>query len=165
MIRNTGVFLQTADFTAFYQVKFRKEMEDGVLRLRDADADCPILREWKSAKALLQRFRAEAAKHFGGTRPELGRVWIEQLPGMHGTPWALEEDDYAQAHIRTRIALIQSPECWSMSGLDRAILAVGIVNEIDHRSLCSEINLSAYPRTHLIVDVKRPEPEDDVADE
>lgn len=164
MIRNTGVFLQTADFTAFFQVKFRKEMDGGILRLRSDDADLPILKEWKSAKALLARYRAAAAVFFDGVQPSLGRVWIEQLPGMHGTPWTLEEDDYAQAHVRTRIALIQSPDAWTFSGLASAILAVGMVNEIDHRSLCSEINLSAYPRTHLIVDVKKPEPDDEDGD-
>jgi hypothetical protein len=164
MIRSTGVFLQTADFAAFYQVKFRKEMQDGILRLRTADADLPILKEWKSAKNLLARFRAEAAQSFDGRRPELGKVWLEQLPGMCGTPWTIEEDDYAQAHIRTRVCIIPAPEAWSMSGLERVILATGIVNEIDHRNLCSEINLSAYPRVHLIVDVKRPEPEDDADD-
>ena len=161
MIRNTGVFLQTADFTAFFQVKFRKEMADGILRLRSETSDLPILREWRSAKALLARYRAAAAVFSDGVQPDLGQVWIEQLPGMHGTPWLLEEDDYAQAHIRTRIALIQSPDAWTFSGLQSAILAVGMVNEIDHRSLCSEINLSAYPRTHLIVDVKKPEPDAD----
>ena len=160
MIRNTGVFLQTADFTAFFQVKFRKEMEDGVLRLRSDDADLPILREWRSAKALLARYRAAAAQFFDGVQPTLGRAWVEQLPGMTGTPWSLEEDDYAQGHIRTRIALIQSPDAWTFSGLASAILGVGVVNEIDHKSLCSEINLSAYPRTHLIVDVKKPEMEE-----
>lgn len=157
MIRNTGVFLQTADFTAFFQVKFRKEMVDGRLDLRDEERDLPILREWRSAKTLLARYRAAAAQFFDGVQPTLGRVWVETLPGMCGTPWSLEEDDYAQAHVRTRIALIQTPDAWTFSGLASAILSPGIVNEINHKSLCSEINLSSYPRTHLIVDVKKPD--------
>ena len=161
MIRSTGVFLDTSAFTAMLVVKYRDRMEGGTLFLRDAFGDeiedKPLLKEWKSARALLARFKTSAASLLEGKPATLGKAWIETLPGNHGTPWTLEEDDYAQAHIRTRTCLIPAPDAYSMSGLDRVLLGVGVVNVIEHRLLHSEINLSTHPRTHLIVDVRRPE--------
>lgn len=143
-------------------VKYRERMQDGILYLRDLGedgeaVDKPILKEWKSARALLQRFKAASSPLLDGTPAELGKVWIETLPGCYGTPWTLFEDDYAQAHIRTRICLVAAPDAYSCSGLDRILLSPGIVNIVEHRVLHSEINLSVYPRTHLIIDFKRPE--------
>lgn len=155
MIQSTGVFLSAADLTAWYQVRYKKHLLEGILALRDETSDLPVLKEWKSAKAFLARFKAAAVHFLDGKPATLGKVWIEQLPGMCGTPWTIEEDDYAQAHIRCRIALIPAPDAWTLSGTDRAILAPGLVNVVEHRVLHSEINLSAYPRTHLIVDVVR----------
>lgn len=140
-------------------------MKNGLLYLRDLNEageahDLPILREWKSAKLMLSRYKLAAAGFLGGKTPELGKAWLETLPGQHGTPWTIEEDDYAQAHIRTRLALIGAPDAYSCSGLDRVLLSVGIVNVVEHRALHSEINLGTFPRTHLIVDVETPIAED-----
>lgn len=162
-IVSTGVFLQTADFAAFFQVRYKKQLNEGLLYLRDIPEDsdtahdCPILGEWKTAQALLKRFRAAGAAFLGGEPAKLGKVWIEQLPGDSATPWRKEEDDYAQAHIRTRTCIIPAMDCYSFSGVQGLILSTGIVNVIEHRILNCEINLSAYPRVHLIVDVQRPE--------
>jgi hypothetical protein len=165
MIRSTGVFLSTAEFTAMFMVKYKERMKEGILRLRDipeADddaVDLPIMKEWKTARGLLTRFKNAAAPLLNGQPAVLGKAWIETLPGNCGTPWLLEEDDYAQAHIRTRTALIITPENYSMSGVDRISLGVGVVNVVEHRVLHSEINLGPHPRTHLIVDVRRPDGE------
>lgn len=168
MIRSTGVFLQTADFAARYQLVYKKRLDQGLLYLRDIPEDgetahdCPILDEWKTAKALLSRFRGAASGFLNGEPAKLGKVWLEQLPGHSATPWTLEEDDYAQSHIRTRTCIIPAPDAYSMSGLDRLLLSTGVVNVVEQRLLNCEINLSPYPRVHLIVDVQRPEqPETD----
>ena len=155
MIRSTDVFLDTSTFSAHFMVKYRERLENGLLFLRDETGDQTILKEWKSARTLLARYKALAVP-FLGSPAEFGKVWIEVLPGGAGTPWTIEEDDYAQAHIRTRVCLVPTPGAWSFSGLERVILGVGLVNVIEHRTLCSEINLSEYPRTHLVVDVVRP---------
>lgn len=164
MIRSTGVFLQTADFAARYQLVFKKRLDQGLLYLRDIPEDeetahdLPILEEWKTAQALLKRFRAASAAFLGGEPAKLGKVWLEQLPGHSATPWTLEEDEYAQAHIRTRTCIICAPDAFSFCGAAGLLLSPGIVNVVEHRVLCSEINLSSYPRVHLIVDVQRVEP-------
>lgn len=165
MIQNTGIFIDTATFTAGFVLKMRERMKDGLLFLRDiprdeplADpVDLPILKEWGAARLLLKRMKLDVARVLKVSPAELGKVWIETLPGEHGTPWTIEEDDYAQAHVRTRTALIVAPNAFTMSGLHRELLGVGVVNLVEHRILHSEINLSIHPRTHLIIDVRRPE--------
>jgi hypothetical protein len=155
-------FLDTRQLTALYVLKHEKAAENGVLRLRDFKddetdpTDLPILREWKSARAVLARVRSAAAPFFEGRPPTLGRAWIETVPPMAGTPWAAEQDDYAEAHHRTRTCLIPCPGAMSYSGQASANLLVGIVNLIDHRQLCSEVNMGEHSRVHLIVDVKAP---------
>ena len=164
MIQSTGVFLQTADFAARYQLVYRKRLDQGLLYLRDIPEDeetahdCPILSEWKTAQALLKRFRAQA-QVFLKEPAKLGKVWIEQLPGESATPWIKEEDEYAQAHIRTRTCIIATPDNYSYSGAQPLVISPGVVNVVEHRVFCSEVNASPYPRVHLIIDVQRPEPD------
>jgi len=145
-----------------FVVKYEQRLKEGLLFLRDIGEDgeaedLPIMKEWKSARALLTRYKAQGSSFLGGAKCELGKVWIESLPGMHGTPWLLEEDDYAQSVVRTRICLVPSPDAYSHSAGDRVLLGVGVVNVVEHRTLHSETNLSTHSRVHLIVDVKRPE--------
>lgn len=164
-------FLDTSTMMAMYVVKHAKEVGNGILRLRDFKdddteaTDLPILREWKSARAVLARIRSSAAPFFEGHTPVLGRAWIEIVPPQSGTPWSSDSDDYAEAHRRTRTCLIGGPGAMSYSGGTTANLLPGMVNLVDHRALCSETNSGEYPRVHLIVDVKVPvedaEPADD----
>lgn len=161
MIQNIG-FIDTSVFTATFVLKHKAKLLEGVLALRtiksdDADAsDTAIMADWKSGRALLTRLRVGAAPYFDGKTPTLGRAWIEHLPPRTATPWLIEDDDYADAHVRTRTCLIQSPSAASFCGVQNANLLVGIVTALDMRQLCSEANFSDYPRTHLVVDVKRP---------
>lgn len=160
-IRPIG-FVDTSVFTANYVLRHKDKVVDGLLYLRDVKgdeldaSDLPILREWKSAKALLVRLRAGAAPHFNGATPELGKAWIEVLPPGVGTPWTSEVGDYAEAHVRTRTCLIPTPGALSYSGSASANLLVGMVNLMDHHALCSEVNTGDQPRVHLVADVKVP---------
>lgn len=156
-------FIDVSSFTAFFLVKHRKHMQDGVLRLRDVEPegdsviDLPLLEDWPSARAVLLKIRNGAAAVFKEAVPELGRAWIETLPPESGTPWAVEGGDYANEHVRLRICMVPAPDAYSFSGTASAILGPGVVNLVEHRVLCSEVNLGSYPRTHLVVDVRRPE--------
>lgn len=159
MIQPLG-FIDTSAFTAMFVVKYKERMKDGVLWLRGgpdtlvAAEDAPILKEWKSARALLQRIRNKAAE----TSPaELGRAWIETLDPHSGTPWSMEPDEHTAAFARLRVCLLTAPGCWSFSGSVNAQLAVGVVNLVENRVISSEANFSDHPRTHLIVEVSRPD--------
>jgi hypothetical protein len=155
-------FIDTSTFTAMYVVKHKDKLDGGILRLRDVkeddvDAtDLAILKEWKSARALLSRLRNAAAPFFDGVTPDLGRAWIEVLPPMSGTPWDIEAGDYAAAHHRTRTCLIPSPGAVTYCGLASAVLPVGMVHLVDHQLLCSDVNHGEHARVHLVVDVKIP---------
>lgn len=156
-------FLDVSTFTAMLVVKYKDRLVDGVLPLRsvkDGDAepsDLPILKEWKSARALLSRIRAGAAPFFGGIAPELGRAWIEVLPPHSGTPWEKEDGEDADAYVRTRTCLVPCPLSFSHSGAVSGVLQVGVVNAVEHRALCAEVNHGDHARIHLIVDVFRPD--------
>lgn len=167
MIQPIG-FIDLSVFTAHYLVKYKERMQDGILVLRGHNPDDPlddvvverqVLKEWKSARAALSRIQTGAGALLKTATPQLGKAWIEMLPGGHGTPWQQFEDDYAQDHIRTRTCMVPAPDCYSYSGFHRELLAVGVLNVVEHRILHSETNFSAYPRVHLVVDVKRPEPD------
>lgn len=154
-------FLETSQMTARWVLKYREQAVDGILKLRDLNdegeaEDLPILKEWRSAKALLARLRASAAPFFNGVTPELGKAWLEIVPPLSGTPWTSEAGDYVEAHVRTRTCLVPSPNALSYSGISSAVLLVGIVTQVDHRLMCSEVNHGEHARTHLIVDVKVP---------
>ena len=156
------LFVDASRFTAHFIVKYAAQQQNGILALRDvADdvdvADLPILKEWKSARTLLLKIRNQAAPFLSGKVPELGKVWIETLPPESATPWTHEIGDYADEHHRLRICLIPGVDCYSFCGEARVILNVGIVNLIDHKKMCSEANMGQFARTHLIVDIRKPD--------
>ena len=144
-------FLDTSAMMAMYVVKYAKSVDNGILSLRDFKddesdpTDLAVLREWKSARALLARIRASAAPFFDGTTPSLGCAFIEVLPPQAGTQWTILQDDYAEAHRRTRTCLIGGPGAMSYSGPAAANLLPGMVNLVDHRTLCSETNTGDFP--------------------
>jgi hypothetical protein len=157
-------FLETAQATARWAIKYHQQAVDGVLRLRWEDddgevADLPILQEWRSAKGLLSRIRNGAAQVFQGAPASLGRAWIEVLPPLSGTPWGCDGGDYADAHLRTRVCLIPSPGAVSLAGGASAALPVGWLHAYDPRLLASEVNFGEHARVHLVVDVRRPDPQ------
>lgn len=157
-------FLETTQATARWALKYHKDAVEGVLKLRDEDdtgelVDLPILAEWRSAKALLSRLRTGAAAVLGGRTPDLGRAWVEVLPPFAGTPWRLETGEYADAHVRTRTCLIPCPQAVSYAGGAQAVLSPGFVFAHDPRLLASEVNFGEHARVHLVVDVRRPDPE------
>ena len=159
MIQPLG-FIDTAAFSSWFHVKHREKMTDGILNLRtikpdDVDySETPLVREWKSARAILLRIRNRAAETLKGPT-DLGKAFIETLPPHTGSPWTREDQDYAAQYARLRICLFSAPGCWTFSGMTQAQLSVGVVNLVENRQLCSELNLSDHPRTHLVVDVRR----------
>jgi hypothetical protein len=164
MIRPVG-FLDLSTFTATFVVKYRERMQNGILTLRDIGEsgeaeDLPVTKQWRASQILMKRALNEAHRILGKPTA-LGRMWIETLPGGHGTPWTIEDDDYAQRIARIRVCMIPGVDAYSMSGGDRISLAVGVLNQIEHRVLCSEVNFGTIPRTHLIADVHTDRGEED----
>ena len=124
----------------------------------DADhVDDPVLAEWKSAKALLNRVRNAASGALGGKPADLGKALIVSLkPGGH-IPWHLDEGEYAERHTRFHLAISSNPAAWLLSGADRWQPGVGGLVWVNHRVLHSEVNFGDFPRIHLVVDVRKPD--------
>lgn len=118
-------------------------------------ADQPVLKEWNSAKAMLTRIRAGAAPFFGGQTPEIGRAYIQQLRPGGRIDWHAEEGPYADAHVRLHLCLVPTPGAWLYSGVQSMCLPWGQLAVIEHRILNSAVNFGNWPRTHLVVDVRR----------
>jgi len=152
MIQPIG-YIDASAFTAYYLIKYK-----AVSILRTEDGDAAVLKEWKSARALLTRIKNRAAE-LRGSPVHLGKAWIETLDPHSGNAWATDPVDYAAEFMRLRIALITAPGCWSFCGAASAQLQVGQVNAFDNRLLSSEVNFSEHPRVHLIVDIDRPHAE------
>jgi hypothetical protein len=150
-------FLDVSTFTAMYLVKHKDRAVDGFLPLRAKD-DLPILREWKSARALLTRIRNQAAV-LRGSAVEFGPVGVETLAPQSGLPWRIEDEDHTALYARLRVALVTAPNSWVFSGMSNAHLPVGVVHLVENRTLCSQLNLSDTPTVHLVIDIKRPDVE------
>ncbi len=119
--------------------------------------DYPILKEWKSARNLLSRIKNAAAPFLKGQPAVLGKVMIVQLKPHGVVDWHVDEGEYAAAHYRTHLCLIPSPGAFVYSGPEMANLPVGQLTFFENRVLHCATNFGDFARTHLIVDVRRPE--------
>lgn len=165
MIRPVG-FVDTAFFTAALIGKYRDKLAGGLLPLRARDgegeaADLPILKDWKSGKALLTRLRSQLAMFNQGKPVRLGEAALEQLDTGASTEWCEDEDEYSLAVFRLRISLVPSAGDWLYCNGAQISPAVGHIINYDHTKLHSAVNFGPCRRIHLIVDVMRPEPPDE----
>lgn len=118
--------------------------------------DYPILKDWKSAKAMLTRIRNAVAPLNGGAPAELGKAMVVSLkPGGH-VDWHVDEGEYAEAHDRLHVCLVPSPGAWLYAGGEGAVLPVGQLTWVNNRVLHSAVNMGQNARVHLIVDVRKP---------
>lgn len=117
--------------------------------------DQPVLKEWKSASAMLTRIRNGAAPFFGGQVPDIGRAYIEQLRPGGKIDWNIETGAYAEAYVRLHLCLVPTPGAFLYSGTQSMCLPWGQLAVVEHRIWNSAMNFGNWPRTHLVVDVRR----------
>jgi hypothetical protein len=117
--------------------------------------DQPVLKEWKSAGAILTRIKNGAAQFFGGEVPEMGRAYIETLKPGGKIDWHVEDGDYAAAHVRLRLCLVPNPAAHLFCGLTSRCLPWGELVRVEHRVLHSAVNLGNWATVNLVVDVRR----------
>lgn len=115
--------------------------------------DYPILKNWKSAKSVLERVRKAV-----NNRP-LGKVMIVQLRPAASVAWHVDNGPYYDAYHRLHLPLVTNPGAQMFSGLAALHIPVGHLIHIDNRVLHSAINVGQHPRIHMIIDVKKPEEE------
>lgn len=166
-LRGIG-FLDLSAFTATFVRTYRERMKDDAnyegggaqtLLLRSATTDASFLKEWKTARAVLNKLRNEAAPFLGGKPATLGKAMIVSLKPGSFTQWQWSDDEYSQAHFRLHVCMIPSPMAYVFAGGEAGNLIVGNVTYVNTQSLHSEINLGPCARVHLVVDVRKPEEE------
>ena len=152
-------FTDVSTFAASYVLKYRTR--GTVLMLRDGEdgeiANTPLLTEWKQARAILTRIKNAAAAFVGGKPPELGRVFLDTMTPGSSTPWQVDESEYRRSYHQVRVCIIPSPGSMLYCGGESYNLLWGMVTAVNVAALSSEVNFGPTARTHLIVDVKRPE--------
>lgn len=117
--------------------------------------DQPLLGDWKSAKALLVRLKNLLVQD--GRPAVLGKAMIVRLKPGGVVDWHRDEGAYAEAHLRVHLCLVPSPGALLYCGGEAANLPVGQLTLVNVQALHSAINLGSVARTHLIVDLRRPE--------
>lgn len=122
--------------------------------------DYPILKEWKSARALLARIKDAVQPLFPNSSIVLGKAMIVRLKVGGYVDWHVDEGDYAKVHDRAHLCLLPSPGAFLYSGGETAQPAVGMLTYMNNRVPHSALNMGPVPRVHLIVDVRKPDPDD-----
>jgi hypothetical protein len=148
-------FVDTSSMAATMLTRHKKDFtasaREGVHTLPLAPE---LLKDWRSASSLLTRIRSGSAPFLGGKPAVIDRATLVMLmPGAH-IPWAVETDDYAAAHNRLHLCLVQVPGATVYSGGDAAALLVGQVTWVNHRVLNSEANFGSYPSYKLVLDIE-----------
>lgn len=129
--------------------------KDGEGSLRNLEVWSRLkLKEWKVAKSVVAR--ALDAIGGGGPRPDLAGVSMQKLLPQGFVPWSR---NVAWASLRFHLPIVTNPACQMFSGPYTAHLPVGQLTFVATDILHSEINLGDTPRWHLVIDVKKPEPD------
>lgn len=161
MIQGIG-FLDVSECAATWVRVYKQKMKDEgdgrqTMILRGAESDAPVLKEWASARKLLQRMKNEAAPYLGGKAAVLGKASVLVMKPQAFTQWRVDDDPYTAAHIRTMTCLVPSPLALIYSGGAAANLAVGTVTVVGQHMLHSMVNLGVNAACYLIVDLCRPD--------
>ncbi len=154
-IRSIG-FVDTSFFTATLINAHRNKLnETGELVLRTPNEDLPLMKDWKSARALLTKIKNVAASLRGDqTVPKFGVVRVTRLDPGAFTAWHRDEDEYALSVVRLYCGLTAVPNAFLICGGMVSFLPVGDLLFVNHRQLHCDVNFGTYPRYALIADVK-----------
>lgn len=120
--------------------------------------DYPILKEWKSARALLARIKDAVQPLLGDDKAVLGKVMIVRLKSPGWVDWHVDEGEYAARHDRTHLCLIPSPGAFLYSGGEQAQPPVGQLTWVNNIVPHAALNMGPFARVHLICDVRKPLP-------
>lgn len=125
-----------------------------------AQIDYPILKDWKSARAILARIKDAVQPLFPGRNIVLGKAMIVRLKVGGFVDWHVDEGEYAMKHDRAHLCLLPSPGAWLYSGGEVAQPPVGQVTYFNNHAPHSALNMGPVARVHLIVDIRKPDQDD-----
>mgnify|MGYP001610861339 CR=1 FL=1 len=116
-------------------------------------------KKWPQIHNLLGRMLRDAKQRVDGD-VELGRIYLEMLDPGAVLPWQTLTGAYIERYTRTHLALRTNPATMMFSGNETYSPAQGWLTAINARVRCSASNDGAWPRIHLIADVRKKEPTD-----
>ena len=119
--------------------------------------DYPVLKEWKSARAMLARIKDALQPIVGKAPVTFGKIMVVRLKVGGFVDWHIDEGAYAEKHDRAHLCLLPSPGAWLYSGGEVAQPPVGMLTYMNNRALHSALNTGPVPRVHLILDVRKPD--------
>ncbi len=154
-------FLDLRGFSSALVLKYASRWERNAIALRCDGEDLPILSEWKSARAAIQKAASSAAMMFNGDIPIVGDAGIQRWLPDEVLPWRKGGGDYDLRHVRTFTCLWPSPTARIYSGTEGIIPQVGAMTVFDHLALHSIVNLGPSALVMFMVDFERPRHADD----
>lgn len=113
------------------------------------------LAEWKTVKSTVARCLNAASSNLS-ERASLKAVAIEKLYPMAHSDWSRSTET---DHFRLHLPMITNPLAEVFSGTFKGHLPVGQLTFVDDGALSSAVNGGEWPRYHLVIDVKKPEPD------
>jgi hypothetical protein len=82
---------------------------------------------------------------------EMGRVTIEMLEPGGVVPWHQPElGEWATLHL----PIVTNPRAMMYADCQSMHLTAGVLTYVSNAVLCSETNLGATPRIHLVIEVR-----------
>lgn len=122
--------------------------------------DYSILKDWKSARAILARIKDAVQPLFPDRNIVLGKAMIVRLKVGGYVDWHTDEGEYAKVHDRAHLCLLPSPGAWLYSGGEAYQPPVGQLTWFNNRVPHSALNMGPVARTHLICDIRKPSADD-----
>ena len=137
-------------------IMLRGPASDAAWALNAPQVECPLMKDWPSARNLIDAIQGKIAENLGAENLQLGRVYVESIRQGGFIGWHADETAYAKAHQRFR--MIVSPcagGCWFSAG-ETLAPGPGNLTYFNNRALHSAINLGPIPQISIVLDVRRP---------
>jgi hypothetical protein len=133
--------------TANLLVRHKEAVQLGTMSLVENGQNQPILDNFKSARALLERIKRVIA--LPGQEIRLAEVRSLQPLEVHD--WYQDKSQEGETLLRFHITLVPSPGAWLYSGGDSMVPPVGQIVLINHRAYHSMINFGTNAAIFLEV--------------
>lgn len=147
-------FIDASQATASYVKQFRARLQGDRLALRLGGVDNPILKEWKSAKILLNKIASAAAPLLGGEPAKIVNAMIWSLPPQGRMDWM-----DAPETLRAYLPLLPSPGAMLFSGLEAHNPPVGQLTAVGGAVPFAALNLGPVAAVWLQIDAEFPDRE------
>lgn len=146
-------FIDASRMTASYVTKYKVQLKDGEIILRDGGKDLPVLGEWKSAKNVLSTIRSSAAPLLDGKPAFIEGAKLVSLGVNERRDW---DDPPKSPGAWLWLSLLPSPAAMLFSGIESHNPPVGQLTAVARNQPFAAINLGRVPAVFLVLDARAP---------